>query len=101
MESVFQNAFIALRVLLTLPVSAASGEHSFSKLKLIKNYLHSKMKQDRLNGLASISIEHDVAQRIEIEDEVKSLFKLLMKFGCAQSVPQASSHYTHNNNQSG
>ena len=72
MESVFPNAFIALRVLLTLPVSVASGERSFSKLKLIKNFLRSTMTQDRLNGLATISIEHELAQNIEMEAAVKA-----------------------------
>lgn len=53
MESIFPNVFVALRVLLTLPVTVSSGERSFSKLKLIKNYLRSTMTQDRLNGLAT------------------------------------------------
>jgi hypothetical protein len=34
----FPNLSIALRILLTLPVSVVSGERSFSRLKLIKNY---------------------------------------------------------------
>ncbi|XP_026517719.1 uncharacterized protein LOC113408599, partial [Terrapene carolina triunguis] len=33
------NTVIALRILLTLPVPVASGERSFSKLKLIKTYM--------------------------------------------------------------
>ncbi|XP_049798808.1 zinc finger MYM-type protein 1-like [Schistocerca nitens] len=33
------NVNISLRILLTLPVTVASGERSFSKLKLIKTYL--------------------------------------------------------------
>ena len=32
----FPNFYIALRTLLTIPVTVASGERSFSKLKLIK-----------------------------------------------------------------
>ena len=55
------NVSTALRILLTVPVTVASGERSFSKLKLIKTYLRSTMTQDRLNGLAMISIENDVA----------------------------------------
>ncbi|CAM5090436.1 unnamed protein product [Natator depressus] len=35
------NTAIALHILLTVPVSLASGERSFSKLKLLKNYLRS------------------------------------------------------------
>uniref|UniRef100_A0A452I851 HAT C-terminal dimerisation domain-containing protein n=1 Tax=Gopherus agassizii TaxID=38772 RepID=A0A452I851_9SAUR len=51
------NTAVALRILLTLPVSVASGEGSFSKPKLLKNYLRSTMSQNRLSGLALISIE--------------------------------------------
>ena len=36
LRSLFPNIFIALRLFLTLPVSVASAERSFSKLKLIK-----------------------------------------------------------------
>lgn len=50
--STFPNITIALRILLTLPVSVASGERSFSKLKIIKNYLRSTMLQHRLSNLA-------------------------------------------------
>ena len=43
---IFPNLFIALRISLTSPISVASAERSFSKLKLIKNYLRSTMGQD-------------------------------------------------------
>ena len=39
----FPNAYIAYRILLTIPVMVASMEISFSKLKLIKSYLRSTM----------------------------------------------------------
>ena len=38
----FPNLFIALRIYLTISVSVVSGESSFSRLKLIKNYLRSE-----------------------------------------------------------
>jgi len=53
----FPNAYITYRIMLTIPVSVASAERSFSKLKLIKSYLRSTMYQQRLNGLALLSIE--------------------------------------------
>ncbi|XP_069615929.1 zinc finger MYM-type protein 1-like [Ranitomeya imitator] len=58
---------VALRILLTLPVSVASGERSFSKLKLIKTYLRANMTQESLVGLATISIESEVAKQINLE----------------------------------
>lgn len=42
------NVDIALRIFLTLPVTVASCERTFSKLKLIKTYLRSSMRQHRL-----------------------------------------------------
>lgn len=65
------NVCIALRILLTLPVTVASGERSFSKLKLIKTYLRSTMVQDRLSGLAMIAIEHELAEQLNDVDVVK------------------------------
>ena len=64
----YPNLTTAYRILLTIPVTVASAERSFSKLKLIKNYLRSTMKEERLCGLAIISIEHELAQEIEIPD---------------------------------
>ena len=39
----FPNFYIALRTLLTIPITVASGERSLSKLKLIKTYLRSSI----------------------------------------------------------
>ena len=38
------NAYIAYRILLTIPVMLVSAKRSFSKLKLIKFYLRFTMK---------------------------------------------------------
>lgn len=65
------NISIALRILLTLPVTVASGERSFSKLKIIKNYLRSTMTQNRLTGLAMISIEHEVCDSVNLKGVIK------------------------------
>ena len=49
-EEAYPNTNIALRIFLTLPVTVASCELSFSKLKLIQNYLCSSMGQYRLEN---------------------------------------------------
>ena len=41
MASAFTDVVTALLLFLTLPVTVASAERSFSKLRLIKNYLRS------------------------------------------------------------
>jgi hypothetical protein len=50
---------------LTLPVSVASCERSFSKLRLIKNYLRSACGQQRLSHLALLSIESATARNLD------------------------------------
>ncbi|KAG5266313.1 hypothetical protein AALO_G00229580, partial [Alosa alosa] len=41
-----------LILFLTLPVTVATSERSFSKLKTIKNHLRSTVGQERLSGFA-------------------------------------------------
>ncbi|XP_023772055.2 uncharacterized protein LOC111920727 [Lactuca sativa] len=55
----FPNVLVAYTILLTVPVTVASAERSFSKLKFLKSYLRSTMTQERLNVLAILSIESD------------------------------------------
>ncbi len=42
---------------LTLPVSSAASERSFSALKLIKTHLRTTMTDDRLSHIGVLSIE--------------------------------------------
>ncbi|KAL4082852.1 hypothetical protein QTP88_029508 [Uroleucon formosanum] len=64
----FPNIGIALRILLTIPVTSACAERSFSKLKLIKTYLRNKLSQENLSGLSIISIEKDIAESLDHDD---------------------------------
>lgn len=56
---------LLLKITLTMPVNTASAERKFSKLKIITNYLRNNMKQDRLSGLAMLSIEADLVAKID------------------------------------
>uniref|UniRef100_A0A3B3XBU0 TTF-type domain-containing protein n=2 Tax=Poecilia mexicana TaxID=48701 RepID=A0A3B3XBU0_9TELE len=67
LDLVFPNLTVALRIFLTMPLTVASAERSFSKLKLIKTYLRSNMSNDRLSQLAVISIENNVARSISFD----------------------------------
>ncbi len=68
LTEIYPNMGIALRISATLPVTVAAAERSFSKLKLIKNYLRSTMVQERLGGLSVISINHVVSQLLSYND---------------------------------
>lgn len=71
----FPNTSIILRILLTMLVSVATAERSFSKLKIIKNYLRSTMGQNRLSNLAIISIESDLLKELDTQDLIKQFVK--------------------------
>ena len=43
---------------MVLPVTSCEAERSFSALRRIKSYLHTTMKQNRLNGLALLNIHN-------------------------------------------
>src|SRR6218665_485764 len=63
---------IGLRIFCTLPVTVASAERSFSQLKRIKSYTRSTMAQDRLQGLALLCIESDLAKTIDYDAVIDS-----------------------------
>ena len=64
------NLVVLLRIFLTRAISVASCERSFSKLKLIKNYLRSSMSQTRLSDLAILSIEREATDEIDFNDVI-------------------------------
>ena len=59
------------KIFLTIPVTVASAERSFSKLKLIKNYLRSTMSQERVSALSILGIENERARSLNLKDIVK------------------------------
>nr|CAH7769587.1 unnamed protein product [Callosobruchus chinensis] len=64
--------FICYRIFLSIPVASASCERSFNKLKLIKSYLRSSMGQERLSGLALISIESLMSKNFNFEEIIEA-----------------------------
>ena len=61
----------AYMMYLTVTVTVATAERSFSKLKLIKNFLRSSMSQGRLSGLSLLSIEHERAKTLDFRKAIK------------------------------
>ena len=68
----FPNACIAYKILLTIPVIVVSAERTFSKLKLIKSYLRSTMSQEKLSGLAILSIEKNMLEKIDYKSLINN-----------------------------
>ena len=66
----YPNVYIALRILLTCPVTVASAERSFSKLKLIKSFNRTSMTDNRLSSLAMLSIENDCARSLDYDNVI-------------------------------
>ena len=70
LQATVPNVVILLRIFLTVGVSVSSCERSFSKLKLIKNYLRSSMTSSRLSDLSILSIEHEETDRIDFDSVI-------------------------------
>ncbi|KAL1439293.1 hypothetical protein MTO96_010318 [Rhipicephalus appendiculatus] len=49
-----------LGILATLPVSTSTPERTFSTLRRLKNYLRNRVQQERLTGLALLSVHREV-----------------------------------------
>jgi uncharacterized protein YeeX (DUF496 family) len=47
------------------------GKRSFSKLKLLMSYMRTTMTLQRLNDLATISLESEVLEKIDYEDLIE------------------------------
>ena len=75
----FPNVFISLRIFMTLPISAADAERSFSIQKRTKNYLRSTMGQQRLNGLAMLSINSDMARTLNYQSVIEKFVALKIR----------------------
>ncbi|XP_065662954.1 uncharacterized protein LOC136085562 [Hydra vulgaris] len=70
-ENVFPNMRIALQILLTIAVSVASCERTFSKIRLINSYLRTSMDQSRLCDLALLSLKRENTEEINFDNVIK------------------------------
>ena len=62
-----------------MPVTVASAERSFSKLKLIKNFMQSTMTQERLCDLALLSIECEIAKVVDFKEIINDFANLIVR----------------------
>lgn len=59
-DIIFPTLFKLTKIYATLPVSTATVERSFSKLKLVKTRLRNQCGQERLSDLLLLAIEKDI-----------------------------------------
>lgn len=83
----YQNASITYRILLTISMTVTSAERSFLNLKFLKYNIRSRMTQERLSGLAMISIENEILESIDYEE-------LTNQFAIKNVVTPADSSYS-------
>ena len=62
-----------------LPVTTATAERSFSKLKPIKNYLRTSMRQERLSDLSVLSIEAENLEKLKSSSAMDDLVNKVAK----------------------
>jgi len=56
-----------LQIAITIPVSSATCERSFSTMRRIKNWLKSSMLQQRFTNLSLLNIEKDLLNQLKTE----------------------------------
>jgi len=73
---IFPDIFTSCCIFMTIPVTSASAERSFSKLKLIKNYLRNTTSQDRLTNIALLNVERLHTSRIDVDSIINNFANL-------------------------
>jgi len=79
LATTYPDVCTACIMYLTVPVTVAAAERSFSKLRLIKNYLRSSMGQHRLSSLGILSIEHERARKIDFSTVIEKFAALKVR----------------------
>ncbi len=66
LHEIFKQLYTLILIYLTVPITSATGERSFSVLKLLKTYIRNTMNQQRLSDLTVISVNSDLLNEIKI-----------------------------------
>lgn len=67
---VFNETYKLTILSITIPVSSATCERTFSCLRRLKNYMRNCMSNDRLVSLSSICIEKKIAKSLDLDEFV-------------------------------
>ena len=75
-KSMFSEVHRLLRTYLTIPMSSATPERSFSTLRILKNYMRSTMTQKRLNHVMLLYIYKEKVDQLDLKEIAKSFIKV-------------------------
>ncbi len=70
LKAAFPNLFSLFQIILTMAVTSASCERSFSSMKRIKTWLRTTMTDNRLADLSVLSIERDLSSELSLDEVV-------------------------------
>ena len=68
LKKIFSELYILLRLYLTVPLSNASAERSFSALRRVKTYLRSRITQEHLNPHLMLHVHKILTDAIDLHD---------------------------------
>ena len=60
MKTMFPNIYTAICILGTIPITICQRERLVSALRRLKTYMRGAMAQERLNGLAALSVHRNM-----------------------------------------
>ena len=75
LKEAFPNLFKVIKIAMTISVSTAQCERTFSTLKLLKTYLRSTISEDRLSDLAVLAVEKEISTKINLDEVVTQFAK--------------------------
>ena len=76
LQGAFPTLFNIVKIAVTISVSTAECERSFSTLKRVITYLRSSMTEERLNNLVVLSIEEEETCKLSFDDIVDNFAKM-------------------------
>ena len=75
-KSMFSEVNTLLRVYLTVPMTSATAERSFSSLRRLKTYLRTTMSQKRLNHILLLHTHKVFTDELNIVEIAKEFIKV-------------------------
>lgn len=75
LKSTFPNVLTLLQIFVSLPISNASGERSFSAMEKIKNRYRASLGQEKLDAFSVIYIESEALNEINYDQIIDSFAK--------------------------